>query len=68
MDVSWANRLDPDQLAHSCHLILIYTVRFLVRNNRMNLKANIVGSDQTAWMSWLIRTYYGEKHKETSFH
>jgi hypothetical protein len=37
-----ATSVDPDQPAHLCHLIRIYTGRILVRNNRMNQKANSV--------------------------
>jgi hypothetical protein len=40
--ILWAERVDTDQPAHLCLLIKIYTVRYLVRNNFMNLKSNIV--------------------------
>jgi hypothetical protein len=45
-----ANSVDPDQLAHLCHLILICNGHILVRNNLMNLKVNSVDPDQTAQM------------------
>jgi hypothetical protein len=43
---AWANSIDPDQPGHICHLIGIYTVCFLVRNNLMHLKAH--GTDVLA--------------------
>lgn len=46
--IRWATSVDPDQSAHPWHLIRIYTVRFLVRNNLINLKATSVDPDQTA--------------------
>jgi hypothetical protein len=56
---TWATSVDPDQLAYLCRLIWIYTVRFLVRNNLMDLKANSVDPDQTARMCMLIWIYTG---------
>jgi hypothetical protein len=47
------NMVDPDQLAHPCHLIRIYTVHFLVRNKSTILIVNIVDPDQTAHLIWI---------------
>jgi hypothetical protein len=44
-------QLDLDQQAHNCHLITIYTMCFLVRNNPMTLKANNTDPDQMAGMA-----------------
>jgi hypothetical protein len=52
--VIWATSVDPDQLAHIFHVICLYTVDYMVRNNLMNLKANSVDPDQTAQMFVLI--------------
>ena len=41
-----ATSVDPDQLAHPCHLIWICTGRILVRNNLMNQKANSLTKKQ----------------------
>lgn len=40
--------VDPDQLAHQCHLIRIWTGRNLIKNNLMNKKTNSLDPDQTA--------------------
>jgi acyl-CoA synthetase (AMP-forming)/AMP-acid ligase II len=39
------NSVDPEQLIHSCRLIRICTVYFLVKNNLINQIANIVDPD-----------------------
>jgi hypothetical protein len=40
--------VDKYHLTHPCNLIWVYILRFLIRNNLMNLKANIVDPDETA--------------------
>jgi hypothetical protein len=49
--IPFANSVDQDQLAH---LITIYTVCFLVRNNIMNKKEERVDPDKMAGMWQLI--------------
>jgi hypothetical protein len=46
--------VDPDQLAHLCCLIWIYTGCIFVRNNLMNQKTNSLDPDQMARMCRLI--------------
>jgi hypothetical protein len=47
-----ATNVDPDQRAHSYHLIWIYICPIFVRNKPINLKVNRV--DQMCWMCWMI--------------
>jgi hypothetical protein len=46
--IACATSVAPDQLAHPCFLIWIYTVGFWVENNQMNLTMNNVDPDQMA--------------------
>jgi hypothetical protein len=55
--IACANSVDPNDTTHSCCLIKIYTVCFMVRNKLMNKKTNSVDPDQTAVMSLLIWIY-----------
>jgi hypothetical protein len=44
------NSVDPNQLAHMCHLIRIYTVCFLIHEVISDHKVNDVDPDHTAQM------------------
>jgi hypothetical protein len=55
--ITCATSVDPDQPACPCCLIRNCTVRFLVRNNVINKKANIADPNQTSQMCQLIWIY-----------
>jgi hypothetical protein len=55
--ITCVNSIDPDQLAHPCYLIRIYTVCFLVRNSIMNQNANSVDPDQMARVFRLLNIW-----------
>jgi hypothetical protein len=51
------NSVDPDQLAHMCHMIKIYTVRFLIYLVISDQIANSADLDQMEQMFRLIWIY-----------
>jgi hypothetical protein len=52
--IACANSVDPDQLAHVCYLIRIYTFCFLVRNDFINHKKNSVDLHEMVHVCLLI--------------
>ena len=46
--------VNPDQPAHPCHLIWIFTGYIFVRNNLMNKKANSLDPEQMAEICLLM--------------
>jgi hypothetical protein len=59
-----ATSVDPDQPAHSCHLVRICTGRILARNNQTNQSANSVDPVQTVRICRLIWIYTVRPHNK----
>ena len=50
-----ANNIGPDQHAHLCSLMVVFSVRRHILQYPMILYADNEGPDQPAFMRWLIR-------------